>query len=320
MSLTSLLSYDSPVRAYMQDAFPIIEQSKRGSLFAKEFSSMLGLDRLPACSLPTLASKGHQSTIGTAVDYRLRYYFSSYDANETAAAPGVRIAGGSLTKLGLKFLEHQNQLVARINPARRQLTDSDDTALNANCVILAWFEQIYRTGLVFPPLADLPRKAKLDDLLVLPHPDVVKDISQLSCAFHSDAKALYAGKAILNPRFRGSHDVGGADADIIVGSTLIDFKCTAKVDATALRNAALQLLGYVLLDYDDNYGIGELMVYLPRQRHAWRLPVSACVLSPSDLILHMTGRATKDMESLTSQRLRERRKEFRKIVESLEVM
>src|SRR6185437_12935717 len=103
MSLTShLLAPDSPVRAYMRDAFPIIEHSKRGSLFTKESSSLLGLDKLPPCCLPTLAPRAHQGTTGTAVDYRLRYYFASYDANETVAGHAVRMVGGPFGKLGQK--------------------------------------------------------------------------------------------------------------------------------------------------------------------------------------------------------------------------
>jgi hypothetical protein len=318
MLLTShLLSPDSPVRSYIRDAFPIIEQSKRGSLFAKEFCSLLNLDKLPPCCLPTLAPKAHQGTIGTAADYRLRYNFAPYDVHDTVAGHAVRMLGGSLGALGRKFLDYQDELVSRIKPAGRQLSEDDEATLDANCVILALFEQIYRIGDVYPPLSDLPRKAKLNDLLALAEPDVVKDIAQLSWAFAADAVELFKGKAILNPTFRGSLDVGGADADIIVNQTLIDFKCTSKIDATKLRAAALQLLGYVLLDYDDDYAIAELMVYLPRQRSAWRLPVSACVLSPSDLLQHLPKRATGDMDALAQQRLRERRYEFHKVVKSL---
>jgi hypothetical protein len=253
---------------YLEQSFSILEQSKRGMPLAREFSKLLGFENLPQCQLPTLAPKCNQGTIGAAVDYRLRYNFRPYDAHKTAAGIGVSMLPGGLGTLGRKFLDHQNELVARLNPAEHQLNEHDEAALNINCVVLALFEQIYRAGEIFPPLDSLSKRAKIADLIEIVQPDMVQDISQLSTAFASDAKGLFKLNAILNPKFQGSSDVGGADADIIVDKTIIDFKCTSKVDATALRNAALQLLGYVLLDYDGEYGVSDLMVYLPRQRHS----------------------------------------------------
>ena len=110
------------------------------------------------------------------------------------------------------------------------------------------------------------QRTSVEDLLSAVQPDIVRDISQLSTAFASDAGALFNSDAILNPTFSGSVDIGGGDADLIVRGTIIDFKCTLKIDAAKLREAALQLLGYVLLDYDNKYAISDILVYLPRQR------------------------------------------------------
>jgi hypothetical protein len=63
--------------------------------------------------------------------------------------------------------------------------------------------------------------------------------------------------------FAGSSDVGGADADLILDGLLIDVKGT--VAPSRLRKPEFyQLLGYALLDYDDEYGIDRLGFYLPR--------------------------------------------------------
>jgi len=319
MSLTShLRSPDSPVRAFLEDAFTIIEQSKQGRPFCKELSALLGLDTLAPCCLPTLAPQANQGIIGIAVDYRLRYYFAPYDAYHTAAGQGVMMLSGSFGKLGREFLDHQNRLISQIRLVGRKIPDADEETLNANCVILALFEKVYRDNDVFPPLADLPRKAKLNDLLRLARSDAVQDITQLSRAFWADAGNLYdsSGKATLNPTFKGSPDIGGADADLIVGSTLIEFKCLARVRAADLRSAAMQLLGYVLLDYDDRFGIEEIMVYLPRQRHTWRTPLSTFVLSPSDLILHLSGRGSGNIDAVVKDRLRQHRRAFRDVASS----
>ena len=225
--------------------------------------------------------------------------------------------GGGLGTLGRKFLDYQNELIGRLKPAEHQLNDHDEATLNIGCVILAFFEQIYRAGHIFPPLDSLPKRAQLSDLIATVQPDMIQDIGQLSTAFASDAKALFKLNAVLNPTFQGSLSVGGADADIIVDKTIIDFKCTSKVDAAALRSAALQLLGYVLLDYDRKYGISDIMVYLPRQRGSWHMPLWQLVLPPADVILPLSSQNMVRVETMAEEILRERRKGFRKIVEML---
>jgi hypothetical protein len=59
-------------------------------------------------------------------------------------------------------------------------------------------------------------------------------------------------------------DIGGADADFIVGGLLLD--CKATMTPYKLGTAEIyQLAGYLLLDYDDQYGIGRVGLYLSRQ-------------------------------------------------------
>ncbi len=76
---------------------------------------------------------------------------------------------------------------------------------------------------------------------------------------------------MLNPTFSGSKDVGGADADLIVGKTLIDIKSTKS--ARLRREDLYQLVGYTLLDYEDVFGLDEVALYLARRPKmvSWRL-------------------------------------------------
>lgn len=318
MSLTSHLATSaSPIRRFLEDSFPILEGTKRGSPLAKELSSFLGFDKLPPCHLPTLAPKSNQGTIGTAVDYRLRYCFDAYRSSDTVAAIGVDMLGGKAGKNGARFLDYHDNLVDRLKPVTRHLSDNEEVTLDASCVVMAWFEQIYRSGVTFPEFEIALKKATVEEILAIVPPEVVQDIRQLSVAFASDAKHLLKSNAILNPEFAGSLDVGGADADIIVDRTLIDFKCTSKIDGSKLRAAALQLLGYVLLDYDDEYAITEIMVYLPRQRCSWRIPLWHFVLPTTDVLLASRGKAD-GIEMLMEKRLKKLRREFRKIARSVE--
>jgi hypothetical protein len=89
-------------------------------------------------------------------------------------------------------------------------------------------------------------------------------ICALSRLFASHLPELARQPLFLNPIFAGSGEIGGADADLISDGCLIDVKTT--VDPKFTRTRLLyQLLGYVLLDYDDAYAIRSVGVYLSRQ-------------------------------------------------------
>ena len=58
--------------------------------------------------------------------------------------------------------------------------------------------------------------------------------------------------------------MGRADADLIVDGCLIDIKTTINPKLSA--NWLYQLLGYVLLDYNDRYEIEKVGIYFARQQ------------------------------------------------------
>lgn len=72
-------------------------------------------------------------------------------------------------------------------------------------------------------------------------------------------------KAQIGGTFSGSDDVGGADFDLIVDRCLFDIKATRKAGVTT--SYLRQLLGYWLLDYDDQFKISRLGIYLARHGH-----------------------------------------------------
>ncbi|MEU9348025.1 hypothetical protein AB0D74_43200 [Streptomyces sp. NPDC048278] len=69
---------------------------------------------------------------------------------------------------------------------------------------------------------------------------------------------------VCGPTFAGSNHVGGADADFIVAGRLIDCKATIHPQRIS-RDQLYQLAGYLLLDYDNRYGIERVGLYLSRQ-------------------------------------------------------
>src|SRR5262249_7159793 len=69
-----------------------------------------------------------------------------------------------------------------------------------------------------------------------------------------------------------SGEIGGADADLISAGYLVDIKTTIGPKFARAR-LLYQLLGYVLLDYDDTYRISDIGVYLSRQTLFVRWPL-----------------------------------------------
>ena len=102
-----------------------------------------------------------------------------------------------------------------------------------------------------------------DSLIGIAESRWIDDLRELSWRFYDDFNHLLPLPHELNPTFDGSRDVGGADADLVVDGTLIDIKTT--VEQRISNNWLWQLLGYVLLDYSDRYGINGIGLYLARQ-------------------------------------------------------
>lgn len=78
-----------------------------------------------------------------------------------------------------------------------------------------------------------------------PIPEVTAELTALLKVFEA-AKGFDAREVcFLNPAFAASRDVGGADADLILDSTLIDFKVVKNMEAAF--DYVLQLAGYAVL-------------------------------------------------------------------------
>lgn len=110
--------------------------------------------------------------------------------------------------------------------------------------------------------ADVPRAIELAQILAhtdyllrypdgfnpdfRPIPEVTDELAALLKVFAA-AKGFDAAEVcFLNPVFAASREVGGADADLILDSTLIDFKVVKSMDAAF--DYMLQLAGYAVLN------------------------------------------------------------------------
>jgi len=247
----------------------------------------------------TIRSEGQVdwSTIGTAVDYRLRYYFGVTPTEALTARLGAIMIEGAIVHGMLKvfngadpelsgakfedmealkdmiprFFADLEGTLTRIQPEHRRLSRDDEELLARYCVVLAQFEQVYRRGrrMLQGTLLTVPDPVDATSELLARVPQTwLDDICALSWGFYDFHRELLSRTAVLNPNFDGSRDVRGADADLIVEGCLIDIKTSTQPKVTG--DMLYQLLGYVLLDYSDKYRIREVGIYLARQQRMLR--------------------------------------------------
>jgi hypothetical protein len=289
VSLTShLKDRSSAVRCFLHQEFP---NSRAVVQPCRQTIADCVTIRPSVCT----AAQGHFSTVGTALDYRLRYYFAVTPAHMLVAAKGALLltngdflhwGGSGSVELPDTFRAEYGSRPVRapssrlihdlfvslettlreFPPVGQRLCQEHEEPLARYCFVLALFEQIFRAGFAIQsPLYELKRRATVVDLLGIVPPFWADDLCSLSWVFYDRFADLLTKRAILNPTFDGSGDVGGADADFILDGCLVDIKATVD-PARCLEAALYQLLGYTLLDYSDQYRIREVAIYLARQQ------------------------------------------------------
>lgn len=288
MSLTSALeNRKGAVAEFFANRFPNVRPMQR------EFRGQM--TGRPVIRPSATGNAVPWGTIGTAIDYRLRYYFAAYPLEETVAfeglgtlSPGAVIAliGKSestpsqkrhtrdrWTKPLAEFAASLDHVLTTSSPVGRHLPQQIEDDLNRHCYVLALLEQFYRVGQgVNSPLLGLPKRAGVGKFLDLADP-WLDDLRWLSWAFFRECRELLAREHVLNPRFAGSSLIGGADADFVVERCLVEVKTTIK---PVLRSLLVyQMLGYVLLDFDDRFSLDEVAVYMSRQSTLVRWPLQA---------------------------------------------
>jgi hypothetical protein len=261
-------------------------------------------------------------TVGTAIDQRLRLAFTSatpVDAATMIGVDNIRATGKTLahvtTELGpyaaWDMMEDVGQQLAQqLHAAVTELRPDDRTKpmvraaeeeehLARLLLAAAWYALNCRNPVAFPltPLCKAalaaPRKFTLERLLALPHPDLVEDIvAQLHISEDGPLEWLRdtttPADCLPGPTFEGSAHVS-ADADLIAGGTLIDFKSTRRIHEFS-RVTIQQLLGYVLMDYSDHYKIDAVGVHLTR--------AGTLITWPLEDYLDLLGARRRDLTEL----------------------
>lgn len=279
----SALTYEvkdrqSPVAAWLGTTFPQFKEIQA------EFRIGAGPQRV---LMPAGVTPGTQ---GASIDFWLRMLV---DPQPSIALPLVGLLSGRAPCLeaGKELLaelaggQRPRRLPAggvelRMRPAG--FADRDDQWWARVCYALALLVELHRAAMVDGSrLMRLDAHSRAVDLLELANDAEVADlIAMRDLASDRLLPALPAGPVVTGMTFEGSADLN-ADADLIAGGMLIDFKAGqgGKPRADGTRAASLtradidQLLGYTLMDYSNSYGLHTVGVYAVRFGHlaAWPL-------------------------------------------------
>jgi hypothetical protein len=243
------------------------------------------------------------STLGMAIDYRLRYSFAitpyqqlvawhgaaeltvkawesdddiPFDWNDLPRGMGIPtpVDGDGLVlelaqgpyplKLILSFFNSLDTALLTIQPVGRRVEPEAERLLDRYCFVLALFEEVFRSDRYKDgPLLVPTPKQSVEELLSIPNDAWIDDLCAMSNLFYEHNSDLLSQSHILNPTFAGSGDVGGADADMIVDQCLLEVK--ASVQPQIRPDWLRQLAGYLLLDYDNIYQINKVGIYMARQ-------------------------------------------------------
>jgi hypothetical protein len=278
----------SPLRRYLDARFP---HTRPLQTVYKQQAGPLLVDGGPT----------HPGTIGAAFDYMVRFALDP-DHDAPLAYQGFYNACAALR--GRSETRTMDAVVRSAQDSARRLESGTASArvvatLARACWVLALATEFYRANIgsnspLAGPLARRRlRPARLMELLPL------DGLRQLAALHEIATTALYphltgSSETHLGPSFDGARWCP-ADADVISAGRLLDLKTNlgALDKNTGTRSDRLplqhlyQLLGYVLFDRSDTYGLHTIGIYSARYGHLtwWTLDMALEALAgaPIDL-------------------------------------
>jgi hypothetical protein len=220
---------------------------------------------------------------GSAIDYRLRAFFSNDFYRSPAIIEGIRwlettdngqnpwfninrAFGRKSEKdhsLAARLFGFLGEFVARESPAGKQLIPDSERTLASISVLCAGIDACCRRS--FEALDYVRSIGDTDVQTMLSKLDrtIIDDVCSVFSRFfiQNESRFREAKKVHVGATFSGSDHIG-ADCDLILDHTLIDFKAS-KLPEIRLEHV-YQLIGYFLLDYEDEYQIRTLSLCFPR--------------------------------------------------------
>jgi hypothetical protein len=244
----------------------------------------------PALTVPPVQrTEADPRTVGTAADWLLRFLLHRRPALELAAR-GAVLCGAQRPRPGLSMLAALEELAQTLGMTRADFWQdrrSFDGPVTGNstepghlaraCWVLALLTEVYRGGPVVAwrgPLGRFRgRRPSVTELLGMAPPAAVSQLGRFRAVFESallPALANRSGMWAIGPTFAGSALIA-ADADLVAGGLLADLKTSQKLSLGVTD--MFQLLGYALLDFDDEFGISTVGTFSARYAYlaSWDL-------------------------------------------------
>jgi len=251
----------------------IIKNSKLKEEFEKTFvmPKFISTEELE-CTSPL---SENYSLMGTAFDYLLRFYITRINkirdqewiSEKTLAM--LKYQTNSRTKVKNIILKFKKQYDKYLNDGL-----IDDSLLES-IIILAKIDGIFRSGGIMPDSFETDERD-------------IEDLKNLASIIPIE-KFRTEKICFLNPTFgNASLMVGGGDADLIIGESLIDIKTTKDLKFT--KDYFLQLVSYYLLNeiggisgYKDKIEINKLGIYFSRHGYLFEFDVKDIIISKEQL-------------------------------------
>ena len=259
MSLTSELEKaGSPINAFFKERFPKVNEFTR-----KEGPAIKAMNTL----VPAVSRGNDLMLIGTAFDYRLRMHLKKGELPEGPVLEGLEM----MKMLGSGNDRRQDaEWTLATEGLLDEISEGGEDELAKKSLVLAYLDAGFRSGGMWPKtMIDLTSSIRAGEDL-----EKEKYLSHIPNELAGEIQALMKSaepefpngntEIVLGPTFAGSAFVGGADADMILDDCLYEIKTTANPRDKLPANVR-QLLGYLLLDWENEHGINQVGFYFSRQ-------------------------------------------------------
>jgi hypothetical protein len=251
--------------------------------------------------------EANPGTVGTAADWLLRFLLHPKPSLALAAA-GADLCGmdEAFTDIavslgyGLDSGGAPAGTVGFTGPVSGNPAGPEDLA--RACWALALLTEMFRNPMAAlnGPLSVFgSRQVSGSSLQSLAPPAALSQLAGFRSVFETELLprlASYPGRWHLGPTFTGSA-LMKADADLITAGLLLDLKTDSKFSLGV--TVLFQVIGYILLDFDDAYQLTELGVFSARYAHlaTWGLGTLLDTLAGHHVSLAATRQEFRELLS-----------------------
>ena len=301
MSLTRELNKkQSPFRQLVEGCAPALAVAGGRSPEGKRIAERLGLYELVRARVLAPLPEGvtdarrHSPTVGSAFDIRTRMMLGKFEPRRSASAAGMDAFDYGLAPLLPNGQHISDVLGDAFLEAERLTRDGDDIDRDYASIIFAWCESIYRAGgrAIRSSLGErLSAARNVDEVYDSIPPLMLEDVARLRIVNQRQIKhwclrMRHGAFFISNPSFSG---------DWFIDDTLFDFKVKDTITAPWVRKILMQLLGYLILDLDNDYQAQRIGIWLSRQAMVKTWAIEEVLGSDASTIL---AKARVDVESV----------------------